>query len=257
MNETPPPPPPTSQPEPIKSANRPKPQILNAELTGKHFAALGAIGLILLVGYKVVQSRKAEAELLQRQITIHAKMPTPDEAVKWAVWDAKTKYYSFDIMSTNVAQTVETHTFSGIKRGGAAEVAEEKQMFGAAYDAYSKGDSFTRQETNFACDLVITHAKPKPDSEVSMLVTSEMLGDTPDTNHLHVDIHLNLEIKYASYDVLKSEVYRANRTVWGRMMKPVNTESGIAYEWDTENRDKNRIESAWVMIEEVGNLKPK
>jgi len=208
-------------------------------------------------------------EQLQKQITVQGKMPTAEESVKWAIWEARTKYVSFDIVSTNVTELAEKQTYRGEKQGGAAEVAEEKRQFGASYDAWSTGDSFARLETNYLCNLVVTHAKAKRESEASMLVTAEMEEGTPgtnpyfssnggpDTNHLRTVAYLlNLQ-NYADYKVLREEVYRVNRNVGGRLMKPVNTANGLAYVWDTEERNKTYVRPTWVLIEEVGNLKPK
>ena len=38
-------------------------------------------------------------------------------------------------------------------------------------------------------------------------------------------------------------------------MKPVNTANGLAYVWDTEERNKTYVKPTWVLIQEVGNLK--
>lgn len=229
----------------------------NPKLTGKHFLVAGAIGVVALIGYKIVQDRKAEAERFQQQMTIESKMPTAEESIRWAIWDAKTKYYTFDIVSTNVNELAEKQTYHGTKQGGAAEDAEDRQEFGAAYDAYSAGDSFTRTETNYVCDLIITHTKPKPESEISKLFIAEMTGDV-DTNHLEAQIRIQLmDYDYDDCKILNEEVYQVNRNVFGELMKPVNGPSGIAYVWDTEERDKIHVEPTWVLIEEVANLKPK
>ncbi|HEV7924714.1 MAG TPA: hypothetical protein VGR14_05125 [Verrucomicrobiae bacterium] len=230
---------------------------LNPDLTIKHFLAFGAVGLVVLIGYRIVQSRKTDAEHFQQQMTVQAKMPTADEAVKWAIWDAKTKYYSFDVLSTNITELREKHTYRGEKQGGAAEVEAERRQFGAAYDAWSQGDSFTRTETSYECELTITHTKPKPDSEHSILITAEMEGNLPDTNHLETTAYLLHLQEYSDYKILREEVYQVNRTVWGQLMKAVNTANGIAYVWDTEERTKTYLRPTWVIIQEVGNLKSK
>ena len=241
----------------VWSVSRHSHTALNPKLTLTHFLIMGAAGLVVLIGYKVVKSGKAEAERFQQQITVQAKMPTAEESIKWAIWDARTKYHSFDIVSTNVTTVTESETYRGEKPGGAAEVAQEKRMFGAAYDAWSKGDSFTRQETSYMCDLVITHTKPKPANQISILVSAAMEGEKPDTNHLEVAAQLLHLQKYSDYKVLRQEVYRVNRTVGGRLMKPVNTERGQMYVWDTEERNKTYVKPKWVLIQEVGNLKCK
>jgi hypothetical protein len=223
---------------------------LNPKLTGKHFLYVGAIGLIVLAGYKVVESRKAEAERFQQQITVQVQAPTAEESVKWAIWDAKTKYYSFDMVSTNVTEIAESKTYRGKKQGGAAEVAEEKRMFGAAYDAWSSGDSFTRLETTYTCDLVITHTKPKPASATTIVVKADMQGAL-DTNHLQAAIRIQL-LEHKKSNVLREEIYQVNRTVYGQLMKRVNSPNGIAYVWDTDERNKRSVEPTWVLVQEVG-----
>jgi hypothetical protein len=220
---------------------------------------VGSILLCLFSSWVVVLNNTRQ-ERFTAQETVQGTMPTREEAVKWTVRDLKTKYYSFDIVSTNLTETTETHTYSGQKRGGAAEDAMDRRMFGAAYNAWARGDSFSRMETNWTCDLVITHTKRKYGSNVSTLVRAEcsaaQSSDTP-PGLLLLDATSQLNAKYAQYEIGQKDCYKVNRIVGGRLMKPVNTGGGIAYVWDTEEREKFYVEPTWVLIVEASKLKPK
>ena len=184
---------------------------------------MGAVALIVLIGYKVSEARKAEAQRFESQVSLQGTMPTREESLKWTLWDAKAKYYSFDLVSTNLTETAEKHTYTGQKRGGAAEDAMDRQMFGAAYDAWSRGDSFSRMETNWVCDLVITHTKPKPESDLSTLVKAECSAEKDPYSApgiLMLSATGQAYRKYSHYEIVQKEAYKVNRVVGGRPTKP-------------------------------------
>jgi hypothetical protein len=237
---------------------------LNPQIKAKHLISVAAVALVVLIGYKAfsgfVQNKRAEAERFQQQVTVQATMPTADEAVKLAILEAKSKFGIFEIVSTNVAPVAEKTTYRGQKRGGAAEDALDRRMFGAAYDTWSSGDSFTRLETNWVCDLIVTHTKPKPSSAMSVLVKSECSAvqySNEPPGLLFFDVSSRLDRQYSRYEIVHKEYYKVERVVGGRLMKPVNTESGLAYVWDTEERNKYYTEPTWVLVVVASKLKPK
>ncbi len=222
---------------------------------------MAAIGFVVFVGIEIVQSQKEAAKIYNSEIVVKKEMPTAEECVRWAFLEAETKYYSFEPVRTNITVAPKEVTYGG-KYDADKERANE-QTFGSAYDGF---DSFTRTEPNWACALTITHSKPKPASKITRIfrtihdVDGNGRGegtepDPKDWEHLlQLDI---LDPKYSSYEIVKTGYYKVARSVGGRLMKPVNTERGIGYVWDTENRDKFSTKQLWVFYAEVGNLREK
>jgi len=194
-------------------------------------------------------------EQLPEQITVESRMPTAEEAVKRAIWEAGTKYKSFDVLSTNVTELDERHTYRGEKRGGDAEVTVEKQVFGASYDAWSKGDSFSRMETNYLCNLIITHIKPKPKKDISTLIITDWEAEPGDKDappELRQRAMMQL-LKYSHSKVVREETYKVNRIVGGEVMKCIDRVNQV-YVWNTEERNTYHVQPTWVIYLEVSNL---
>ena len=200
--------------------------------------------------------QKAEPEPPAQDAAVEYTMPTPDEAVKLALWSVRTKFSSFDVVKTNLTETVQDQTYSGQKRGGTAEDAADRRMFGAAYNAASAGDSFTRRETNWVCSLSIIHARPKPNNQVSTLVAVDMVGNSPKEGGLMLIAEAKLKKQYSDFTIVRKELYKVDRVVGGDIMKRVNTADGIGYVWNTEEMNKYYVKPVWVLVWEAGNLKP-
>jgi hypothetical protein len=233
---------------------------LNSRITGKYMLVLIGIGLMALIAYKVKQSRDAEALRFQSEVSLQTVKPTAEEAFKWALWKAEGQYYSFDVVSTNVVESPEDVRYSGQKRAG--EDAMDRRMFGAAYDAMSEGDSFTRRETNYTCNLVVTHTKPKPEHRQSKFFSNdgnviEPFLDRPPVDMLVGGIVGMLERKYSRFELVATNFYKVNRIEGGRLMKQVPDSVGPMYMWDTEERKKFYVTPTWIVVVEARNLTAK
>ncbi|HRT06902.1 MAG TPA: hypothetical protein P5038_00445 [Candidatus Paceibacterota bacterium] len=134
---------------------------MNPKITGKHWLIAAIVAVVVLIGWRVAEARKAAAKIYNSEFVIHAEMPTADEAVQWAFMEANAQYYAFEPVATNV-------TFAPIEKAFRGQYDSDRERansrtFGSAYDS---SDSFKRAETNWTCDLTITHAKPKPPHKI-------------------------------------------------------------------------------------------
>ena len=236
--------------------------LLNAQFGLKQSAIImAAIGLVVFVVIEIVQSQKEAAQIYNSEIIVKKEMPTAEECVRWAFLEAETKYYSFEPVHTNITFAPKEVTYGG--KYDADRERENEQTFGSAYDG---SDSFTRTETNWVCELTITHSKPKPASKITRIFRTihdvdgngRGEGAEPDPKDWEQLLKLDeLDPKYSSYEIIKTDYYKVARVVGGNLMKPVNTERGIGYVWDTENYDKFSTKNLWVFYAEVGSLTKK
>ena len=194
------------------------------------------------------------------EVSLQTIKRTAEEAFKWAMWEAKGQYYSFDVLITNVVESANDVRYSGQKRAG--EDAMDRHMFGAAYDAWSQGDVFIRRETNYTCNLVITHTKPKPDHERSEFFSKEekvieRFVKRPPVDMLAREIVGMLRQQYSHFELVGTNFYKVNRIVGGQLMKPVPGSVGPLYVWDTMERERFYVTPTWVVVVEARRLKRK
>lgn len=145
--------------------------------------------------------------------------------------------------------------------GGQYDADRERansRTFGSAYDS---SDSFKRAETNWTCDLTITHAKPKPPHKVSRFLwdDEDLEAGTPEgpDGRLKSLVELKAEKKFSKFEIIRSGHYKAERVRYGELMQAVNTGKGVGYVWNTDERDKSATKPAWVYFIEVGNVTEK
>lgn len=217
--------------------------------------AIAVIGLVIL---GAVQTHEKETQRFNSDVTVEGKMPTKNEAIKWALLTANSKYSTFGIVSTNLTQVAEDHTW--ILDRGIVQDTIDMQAFGAAYGAIDAGKRFTRTETNWVCDLTVTHTKLKPDSEVSTLFTDWTTKDASEDDLLS-ELKSKLDNKYTSYDVVKKYYYQVDRPVGGQVTQLEDTwgEGNTVVKgrfWDYKERDKWYIKPTRVLIVEVKHLVP-